>query len=656
MSYFMFRTQIISKSNRSAVASAAYRSGEALFSERDGLLKKYGHRDVEPETYILAPKHAPNWVNNREQLWNEVEKIEKQHNAQLAREIIIALPTKLTNEEQTDLTLDFCKKNFSDEGMVADIAIHRDKKHNPHAHIMLTLRPFNEDGTWGNKRKKIENEVKGQKRKVSVHLTNWNEKETLIKWRRDLAERINEKFKEKGLSDRVTHESYQKQGIDKVPQIRLSREAYQYEQRVKQESLNKGTEYKPVTYYGKLNQEIQEINKELKALRGQEQVVPLEQYKNEKSIEQTLDSIRKNASLNSVQKAALLMVAKRAKTYVDYSIARNVYKEVAEGNWKKKLDTQKLKLQAEKNLINKAYKTYQEEPNRVIQYGFNPKKFNEELKDKISNLKNLQDLFKQDLVKYEAVLKKTELALEVQKDFTKQEFHMLYPNEPKDAYKIEKMYHAVQYFKENGTILHQDKIPEFAIKIEAEKATSVHIPSFAEQTRNISKSLFILDRAVKKQSRERMEALKLRQFEKAYEASQKIERYSLQKAKLSKELEGNKEVLRAELQKHYAIDSLSKVSNTEVLLQLNSIIKRGESTGNLKRDIEVLKQTFEKERDVQRQPQLQEEFVQQHSQEVADGFINAIKEVQRANEHKKYENDPTKKRKRRRYRGQNLER
>ncbi|HCX5354388.1 TPA: MobA/MobL family protein, partial [Escherichia coli] len=92
--------------------------------------------------------------SDRHKLWNEVNKIEKNYNAQFAREFNVALPLELSNQEQENLTLEFCQEAFVDRGMVADIAIHRDELNNPHFHVMLTVRPFNEDGTWGFKAKR----------------------------------------------------------------------------------------------------------------------------------------------------------------------------------------------------------------------------------------------------------------------------------------------------------------------------------------------------------------------------------------------------------------------------------------------------------------------------------------------------------------------
>ena len=134
MSYYMLRANVISKKTQSVVASASYRSGMSLCSERDQEIKNFRTRGVAPETFILSPDHAPKWTHDREKLWNEVEKKEKAWNAQLAREILIALPLELDHDQQKKLVKTFVQTNFVDEGMVADVAIHHDKEHNPHAH------------------------------------------------------------------------------------------------------------------------------------------------------------------------------------------------------------------------------------------------------------------------------------------------------------------------------------------------------------------------------------------------------------------------------------------------------------------------------------------------------------------------------------------
>lgn len=225
--------QIISRvgkegKQRSAVAAAAYRSGDKLKDERDGKTKFY-HREVKPVSFILAPEHAPDWVYNRERLWNEVEKVEKQYNSQLAREFNIALPRELSNEQQEKLAREYCQNTFVNDGMVADISIHRDDKNNPHFHVMLTVRPFKENGEWGAKTKKeyikdkdgnfVLNE-KGNKKTRNVSLTGWDKnKEKMNFWRKSWADIANKYLALNGFDSRISHLSNEAQGIEKMPTI-----------------------------------------------------------------------------------------------------------------------------------------------------------------------------------------------------------------------------------------------------------------------------------------------------------------------------------------------------------------------------------------------------------------------------------------------------
>lgn len=105
-------------------------------------------------TEILLSRNAPIQYYNRSRLWNAVEKVEKAKNAQLAREIEVSIPKELKFREGYNLVNEFCNSNFVDKGMIADICFYDKGDGNPHAHIMLTVRPFNEDRSWGSKQKK----------------------------------------------------------------------------------------------------------------------------------------------------------------------------------------------------------------------------------------------------------------------------------------------------------------------------------------------------------------------------------------------------------------------------------------------------------------------------------------------------------------------
>ena len=135
---------------RSAVACAAYRSGERIHDDRHEKTHDFSNKHNVMHAEIIAPENAPEWMKNRETLWNGVEAGEKRKDAQLAKEIILTLPRNLDLEQQKEVVQGFIKENMTTRGLVADYAIHSpeasDGERNPHAHIMFTLRPVDGDG------------------------------------------------------------------------------------------------------------------------------------------------------------------------------------------------------------------------------------------------------------------------------------------------------------------------------------------------------------------------------------------------------------------------------------------------------------------------------------------------------------------------------
>lgn len=212
MAIYHFSAQVISRSKgQSAVASAAYRSGERLEDERTGEEKFY-HRKTTPETVILTPENSPEWASDRNRLWNEVESAEKRKDAQLAREINIALPKELSDERQRELIQGFVQKEFVDKGMVADIAIHRDDLNNPHAHVMLTTREITAEG-FGPKNRE------------------WNDRGLLEQWREEWANHANRSLEREGIPERISHLSHEARGIEQLPTVHLGHVANEMEKR-----------------------------------------------------------------------------------------------------------------------------------------------------------------------------------------------------------------------------------------------------------------------------------------------------------------------------------------------------------------------------------------------------------------------------------------
>ena len=224
--FHMSFSNISAGKGRSAIASAAYRSGKKLFDQKEGRSYFYA-RSVMPESFILTPKNAPAWASDREQLWNEVERKDRRANSRYAKEFNVALPVELSESEQKELLTKYVQENFVDEGMVADVAIHRDHPDNPHAHVMLTNRPFNPDGTWGlkSKRENILDE-NGNKtytgnsrfpRSRKVWLVDWDKKEKINQWRHNWAVSVNQVLEQKNIPDRISEKSFIEQGIDDTP-------------------------------------------------------------------------------------------------------------------------------------------------------------------------------------------------------------------------------------------------------------------------------------------------------------------------------------------------------------------------------------------------------------------------------------------------------
>lgn len=242
---------ISSGSGRSAIASASYRSGEKLFSEKEDRNYFYS-RDIKPETFILVPNNAPEWARDRERLWNEVEAAENKANSRYAKEFNVALPIELSDDEQRELLTKYVQQNFVESGMVADVAIHRDHKGNPHAHVMLTNRPFNPDGTWGVKSKKEyildENGNKmytgtsryPKSRKVLT--TDWDKKEKINEWRSNWAKSVNHVLEEKNLPDRISEKTLEEQGIKEEPTKHEGRSRYADERRQNNEQIRRRRE------------------------------------------------------------------------------------------------------------------------------------------------------------------------------------------------------------------------------------------------------------------------------------------------------------------------------------------------------------------------------------------------------------------------------
>ena len=125
MAIYHCSVKIIGRSaGRSSVAAAAYRSGECLTNEYDGVKHDFTKKNWVEFTEIMLPANAPEEYKDRSTIWNAVEWAEKSQDAQLAREFEVALPVELTREQQIEVVEKFVVENLVSQGMIADIALH----------------------------------------------------------------------------------------------------------------------------------------------------------------------------------------------------------------------------------------------------------------------------------------------------------------------------------------------------------------------------------------------------------------------------------------------------------------------------------------------------------------------------------------------------
>lgn len=266
--------KVISRgTGRSAVAAAAYMSCSQIYNDYDGVQHNYTRKGGLVWQSVFLPEYAPAEWQDRSVLWNTVEEAEKTKDSRLAREFVVALPIELDRERWRSLLTEFIQNQFVADGMCADVAIHDTDGHNPHAHIMLTVRPLNENGTWQHKtekeylcvrcgeekgftaaeflsvqkegwekqypykvgKKKVylppsEAEAQGYERvnkypkstkygRQNPISERWNSEEQLLLWRAAWAEISNRYLEQHGHDARIDHRSHAERSLDEQPTI-----------------------------------------------------------------------------------------------------------------------------------------------------------------------------------------------------------------------------------------------------------------------------------------------------------------------------------------------------------------------------------------------------------------------------------------------------
>ncbi|WP_343066718.1 MobQ family relaxase [Gellertiella hungarica] len=208
---YRFSAQVISRSSgRSATAAAAYRAGVLIEDRRTGQVHDYDRRSGVVHAEIMAPEATPAWMTDRTALWNAVEIAEKRKDAQLSREVQLALPHELDAAQRLSMVRDYVRHAFVARGMVADIAIHAPHRQgddrNHHAHVMLTMREIAGDGF-------------GKKDRT------WNETSLIEHWRETWQDAVNQALERAGHASRVDHRNLEEQRVEAQEKAEKARAA-----------------------------------------------------------------------------------------------------------------------------------------------------------------------------------------------------------------------------------------------------------------------------------------------------------------------------------------------------------------------------------------------------------------------------------------------
>lgn len=312
MAIYHMEAKVVSRGpGRSAVAASAYMSCSRMYNDYDGIQHDYTRKHGLIYQEVMLPPMAPPEWKDREQLWNAVEAAEKTKDSRLAREFVVALPIELDTDSNISLLRDFIQKNFVALGMCADFAIHDTDGHNPHAHILLTVRPLNENGTWQYKTEKEylcikdgkekgftaaefkeaqkegwEKQYRYQAGKKKIYLTpsaalekgyervdkhpkstrygrqnpiseRWNSEEQICLWRENWAEAVNKMLAQNQIHASIDHRSFADQGITEQPTI--------HEGYIAQNMEKKGM----ISDRCEINRQIRADNKMLRELKAQ---------------------------------------------------------------------------------------------------------------------------------------------------------------------------------------------------------------------------------------------------------------------------------------------------------------------------------------------------------------------------------------------------
>lgn len=274
MAIYHLEAKVVSRgAGRSAAAAAAYLSCSRIYNDYDGVQHDYTRKQGLVWQQVFLPEYAPQEWQDREKLWNAVAALKKAKDSRLAREFVVALPIELNREQLISLIETFVQDQFVSDGMCADAAIHDTDGHNPHAHILLTVRPLDEQGHWQYKTEKeylcmkngeergftaaeyLNAQKEGWEKqypykvgKKKVYMTpsaaeaqvlvradkhpkssrygrqnpitlRWNSEEQLVQWRESWATAANRSLEQAGREERIDHRSHAARGLEETPTI-----------------------------------------------------------------------------------------------------------------------------------------------------------------------------------------------------------------------------------------------------------------------------------------------------------------------------------------------------------------------------------------------------------------------------------------------------
>ena len=340
MAIYHLEAKMVSRgAGRSAVAASAYLSCSRMLNEYDGVQHDYTRKQgLAWQAVFLPPMALPEW-QDREKLWIAVEEAEKTKDSRLAREFVAALPVELSRQQQIALLQNFIREQFVAEGMCADVAIHDTDGHNPHAHILLTVRPLTETGAWQYKTEKEylcikdgeergftaaefksaqaegwekQYQYKVDKKKVYMAPSQaekygygraskypkstkygrqnpisarWNSEEQLLAWREAWATAANRCLELAGHDSRIDHRSHAERGLEERPTI--------HEGVVARAMEKKGIIFDRC----ELNRQIKADNALLRELRGQVKKLAQTVKNTIPALAEAMENLRKNLLL-----------------------------------------------------------------------------------------------------------------------------------------------------------------------------------------------------------------------------------------------------------------------------------------------------------------------------------------------------------------------